>query len=326
MSKIKLFLLFFIVLFSVAPSSVRAAVLDFSGYAWSDNIGWISFNSNDPGASGAGNYKVSIDDGTGRFSGNAWSDNIGWISFDRALTGAPPSDDPCPGGGCIARATPPGQIGTSDTFIKGWARALSYGGGWDGWIRLDQGGTQKVYINTTYDLRGWAWGSDVVGWISFNSNDPWASGVGNYSVGVGVGGGITHKECGPGTGLCIDLPGPGADLCNNDNQCKHKKCVALSCNTFPNVGSDPALEPDLCNNNNDCFHRACNAFGQCVNVAGAGADSCNNDGDCSRYECDFITGSCNSVPGSGADQCNPFGIMDCKPPILWKWWEAVPKE
>jgi hypothetical protein len=56
-----------------------------SGYAWSDNIGWVSFNCTDFGTCGAVDYGVNVDN-SGYLSGNAWSSNIGWISFDPTYT------------------------------------------------------------------------------------------------------------------------------------------------------------------------------------------------------------------------------------------------
>lgn len=53
-----------------------------SGFAWSDNIGWLSFNCTDVGVCGTKDYGVNIDS-LGNVSGNAWSDNIGWVSFNR---------------------------------------------------------------------------------------------------------------------------------------------------------------------------------------------------------------------------------------------------
>jgi len=46
-----------------------------SGYAWSDEYGWISFSGLSPA------YAVSID-ATGDFQGFAWNDILGWISFN----------------------------------------------------------------------------------------------------------------------------------------------------------------------------------------------------------------------------------------------------
>jgi len=146
-----------------------------SGWAWSENIGWISFNSTSDGSSV--DYGVNVNLGNGKFSGYAWSENIGWLSFNEIDTGPPPSNDPCADASCIAKITSPGQLGKSDVYIDGWARALAYDGGWDGWIRFDHGQSGEVYIDKDGDFHGWAWGSDVVGWISFNSSDPGAGGA-----------------------------------------------------------------------------------------------------------------------------------------------------
>lgn len=50
------------------------------GFAWSDNFGWLSFNSGD--VSSSISYSVSISSTTGDFMGWAWSENIGWVSFN----------------------------------------------------------------------------------------------------------------------------------------------------------------------------------------------------------------------------------------------------
>ena len=119
-----------------------------SGYAWSDNIGWISFNSLDIGL--GIDYGVLVDMDTGKFSGYAWSDNIGWIDFSPS-SGYPSSPSH------NARLKP-------NNSVVGWARVLSYGDGWDGWINMD-----GVVLNEeTGMFSGYAWGSDVVGWLSFN--------------------------------------------------------------------------------------------------------------------------------------------------------------
>jgi hypothetical protein len=57
-----------------------------SGWAWNDQIGWISFNCSNTGTCGVSNYKVVIDL-NGYFTGWAWSENIGWISFNCADQG-----------------------------------------------------------------------------------------------------------------------------------------------------------------------------------------------------------------------------------------------
>jgi len=138
------------------------------GWAWSENIGWISFN-NTSGEGGV-NYGVHIDS-NGIFSGYAWSENIGWISFNQTeLSG-------CPSGVCRAEV----DLLSHGLEVSGWARALAYGDGWDGWISLN-----GVKINgETQKFEGWAWGDFVVGWISFNCNNPEtpdACSASNYKV------------------------------------------------------------------------------------------------------------------------------------------------
>jgi hypothetical protein len=56
-----------------------------SGWAWNDNIGWISFwcGNVDVVNCAAADYRVTID-GNGNFSGWAWSEVVGWISFNCA--------------------------------------------------------------------------------------------------------------------------------------------------------------------------------------------------------------------------------------------------
>jgi len=182
------------------------------GFAWSENIGWISFNSDncdsdgnglyDDGVSGCLNdgssvspYGVSLDSNK-NLIGSAWSENVGWISFE--------SDDivGCPSG--VGTCQPGFDSETKEFF--GWARALSYGDGWDGWISLnanncdtdisengfideDCGGDDTSDVIIPYeislsavnnlDFSGYAWGGDVVGWICFNNDTAGCDPTGN---------------------------------------------------------------------------------------------------------------------------------------------------
>lgn len=158
-------------------SSIQASSSDSaSGYAWSENIGWLSFNCTDLGTCAQSNYGVNVDIG-GTFSGYAWSEHIGWVKFDPA--GPYPS---APNTSVI--------LNMGNNEVSGWARACAAAadpinctgganpnsGGWDGWIKFrkhssDGGGVPSygvTYDQTTGDFHGWAWGSDVVGWISMN--------------------------------------------------------------------------------------------------------------------------------------------------------------
>lgn len=98
-------------------------------------------------------------------SGWAWSENIGWISFNRNDTGAPPA---APFNGVesyIAKA----DLGSNPMQVSGWARVLANDVSWDGWIKF-RGASYGIEIDPdSQDFSGWAWGGDVVGWISFNN-------------------------------------------------------------------------------------------------------------------------------------------------------------
>jgi hypothetical protein len=152
-----------------APQTVRAQSSDlgsFSGYAWSDNLGWISFSG--------GSYGVAVkSDGT--LYGYAWANpsddadvtnNIGWISFNAADTAS------C---GTVATLT--------GTTITGWAKVLSADGNdWNGCISLSgsapaYGVTLPSGASTSGSLEGYAWADNSVGgWISFNCDTGSATG------------------------------------------------------------------------------------------------------------------------------------------------------
>lgn len=140
------------------PTAHSSATDNLTGYAWSDTIGWISFNSTNE-AGPTADYGVTVA-GDGDMSGYAWSEHIGWISFNEAG---------CPSGTCAP------HFDKVTGVVTGWARALSptttvNTGGWDGWISLSgttvDGNSYGVVV-TGADWEGFAWGSDVVGWISF---------------------------------------------------------------------------------------------------------------------------------------------------------------
>lgn len=129
-----------------------------TGYAWSDTIGWVSFNCSDLGTCATSNYGLSIA-ADGSISGYAWSENIGWISANSAdLSG-------CPTAPCTARM--------DELSLKGWMKVLSandaQNGGWDGFISLS--GASPSYGPTLSGgiLSGYAWGDMNVGWLSFNA-------------------------------------------------------------------------------------------------------------------------------------------------------------
>ena len=196
-----------------------------SGWAWSENIGWISFNCNslvDTNGDGVGDQALKVCDGgsnknkicnsgfpeavtcpgascvnacnvvnygvninaDGTFSGYAWSENIGWIKFDPVGPYPTCPISTCPTGSPNYSARV--DLGTGK--VTGWARVCAAApdpstcgggvganlnaGGWDGWILLGpivKGSTDYgVSINkSTGDFSGWAWSDMVIGWINF---------------------------------------------------------------------------------------------------------------------------------------------------------------
>lgn len=137
-------------LFSQSPKAEAGTAGSISGYAWSENIGWVSFNCADPGTCAASNYAVNVD-ASGKLSGYGWSETIGWITANESeLSG-------CPSNPCRAKI--------NGNALTGWLRALSYGGGWDGWISLSGSNYGVTQAGETFS--GYAWGSDVVGWLDF---------------------------------------------------------------------------------------------------------------------------------------------------------------
>lgn len=116
------------------------------GYAWSENIGWIKFSGAD--------YGVTINS-NGSFSGYAWSENIGWISF-------------APAGPYPALPSYSAKVDVNTGAVSGWARALVYGDGWDGWIKMSGDWDNGVSINTgNGEFSGYAWSDTVIGWTHF---------------------------------------------------------------------------------------------------------------------------------------------------------------
>ena len=151
--------------FIIGATNVKAAVttVPLSGWAWSSTIGWIDLS------------KVNVDKGTGIFSGYGWSSNIGWVSFNTADVSG------CPGGSCTPTVNPvdgkiTGFIRACAGTVSGDCQGVSRTDGWDGWIELsganhtspDTTGAGGVsYDSAAKKIVGYAWGSEVVGWLNF---------------------------------------------------------------------------------------------------------------------------------------------------------------
>jgi len=97
---------------------------ELTGYAYGENVGWISLNCANDDSCATSNYEVA-NDGEGNLSGYAWGENTGWINFNPT------------------------------------------GGG--------------VVINSVGELSGYAYGENI-GWISFNCSDADSCTSSSYKV------------------------------------------------------------------------------------------------------------------------------------------------
>lgn len=156
------------------PCISYAQTAPITGWAWSDTIGWISLNCSDIGVCATSPYGL-VQEADGHITGFAWSEHLGWISADAAdVTG-------CPLGLCEPYIA-------SSGYVTGWLRAVSNGGGWDGWVSLRDSG---YGVSASADgLVGWAWGGEVVGWVLFAANLPCAQDAGPYCSGNS----LKHKD------------------------------------------------------------------------------------------------------------------------------------
>ncbi|MBP6911877.1 MAG: hypothetical protein KBB88_01600 [Candidatus Pacebacteria bacterium] len=170
-------------------SSTRKSINLFAGI-FSPKIAMADEDFFQPG------YGVSVNPTTGVMTGYAWSNRIGFVSFNEGVG--------CPDGEC----TP--KLDLSTGKLSGWAKASVPAGsgisGWDGWISLScENSTSLPWCLTTPTYRGQynfdtkiisgaAWGSNVVGWISF-------SGPG-YAVTVDLSQPTVNMTATTGPGMC----------------------------------------------------------------------------------------------------------------------------
>lgn len=157
------------VLLSPQPT-VAGLAHNISGWAWSETIGWISFNS----FTGGGNvdYGVNVNLVTGTISGYAWNGSVGWISFNETV-------------GCPLLPCQP-KLDLETNVVTGWAKILST----NTWIALKSPIGSPVSYGVTrsgFDFQGYGWDDTEIGWVSFNCAQGGSSGtnicgLSNYKV------------------------------------------------------------------------------------------------------------------------------------------------
>lgn len=187
------------------------------GWAWSDNIGWISMNCTNTNSCTTVDYGVTFSEtgGSWALTGWAWSDNIGWIDFSQASVTA--VDRSLHGDGTVHATIAEPYCDTTDPYqtdTMGDVEPLggayictdsSDNDGWNGVISFSDTtpvsyGPVADAVDDTADgwdwdddqyylMDGYAWGGEVVGWIKFSCQDSDGGGADTNtcgSVGYGV--------------------------------------------------------------------------------------------------------------------------------------------
>lgn len=209
---------FSVVLFENQKASSQVSPAAFlSGWAWSDNIGWVSLSCDNPESPvcTTSDYKVTVDS-NGNLLGWAWSDNIGWIKFNPS---GPYPESPNYSAK-IANGKLQGWIRACGATINNDCDSASRNDGWDGWIKLSGADYGLIIEPSTARINGFAWGSDVIGWLSFSDTSQLPGGADGPSGGEqppggaengggegdGNGGGGGSGGGGNGFGAFFNLP------------------------------------------------------------------------------------------------------------------------
>lgn len=133
--------------------------------------GWLKFNCAPEGCDdNSWGVSVDMDENSlshGYFSGEAWSNNYGWLVFDRATVESCWQANPDETANDVAHILfPSGKV-------VGWAKFINgddfNNDGYTGCVSFSGIDYSSTVDLDTGALEGWAWGSNVVGWISFQN-------------------------------------------------------------------------------------------------------------------------------------------------------------
>lgn len=219
-------------------------------------LGWISLNSDDPGAGPVGTYGVSL--GTnGILSGYGWSEYGGWLLFNTPGSPYPTGPGTTAGPAHIDAAC----LNGSPTVcpVIGWMRFISgqaLDGGWDGWISLSGLNYHVLYNKVQHTITGDAWGDSVAGWVHFYNVTVDAPVPPLTCTDTTTGQTITYQATDPMPAGCV--PVPVNDVCpNNSVPDKNPELTGIQTGTGPWLGSNGTwYGPDIngdgsCDKTND---------------------------------------------------------------------------
>lgn len=161
--------------------AASAADTPFTGWFWSNAGWISLNCSTDPGGCSGlgGSWGVHWDSSTGYFSGWAWSDNLGWIKFG-GLSGFPGGRGTTADNLKFSSGALTGWIRACGGTVSGDCSGVAgRTDGWDGWISFNgiasDGSPYQVTANPSGGFNSCAggsscaWGSDVVGWVDASS-------------------------------------------------------------------------------------------------------------------------------------------------------------
>ncbi|MFH1427058.1 MAG: hypothetical protein ABIG60_00825 [Patescibacteria group bacterium] len=250
----------FIILFAIVISAalvykeIKLVAADntdnVSGYAWSSNIGWISFNCTDDDSCASANYGVNIDDNYNFLLANgnpgyAWSSNIGWIRFGGSDT--PPDNyafnSNC-SNTCNASNSCTACYNSTDNNVYGWAKILSLGN--DGWLKLNSEGeyscgSADIVFEENYGGAGADKAQEVIltsdgGYITVGYSYSFGGNGDVYVVKSDSDGNIewtkTYGNADTNRGLGIDEISTGGYIIS-----RYEDCFALGCMVLTKINS-----------------------------------------------------------------------------------------
>jgi len=148
--RILYFLLFIIVIatagfafFQFNTTNAQGLEYKVAGWLYSDNYGWISLNSDNPGLPDGAGYAVVLNS-SNNISGYGWSSNVGWVCFGSSCNATDCANgEDAPRGGL-----PTAHLDQDTGEITGWAHVCSLE--LDGWIDLRPSGTVSAPASGEY--------------------------------------------------------------------------------------------------------------------------------------------------------------------------------
>ncbi len=169
----------------VSPGGNNDEIGTIRGFAWmgveinnpgnpEGGGGWLKFNCAPEDCSTDWGVRVEMDPASSQYgllSGQAWSNNYGWLSFDPSIVEscwlANPSET------LNSTATAILGSGSTKSPVLGWGKFVAgddnLTDNWDGCVSFN-GVEYGVFVDSaTGALEGWAWGSFIGGWISFQT-------------------------------------------------------------------------------------------------------------------------------------------------------------